>query len=784
MALFRKVSGAVKRVRQDPGTENTSKLQGLVEQISQARAELASLTDSELFAEAKGLAGTNSLGSDTELVTAMAVICETYNRTIGLDPFEVQVLAALNMLRGTVVNMATGEGKTLVGHIVACGLVLKGHRTHVLSANHYLAQRDANWGQPFFSAFGITNAAVTDLMSDSDRRAGYQTDITYSTVHQIGFDLLRDRQRTSESQRLIPAQAAVVVDEIDAVLLDDAMVPLVLAGDAGAVDNFGDVATTDEAGLIVSDQELASFIHKLELNVDYEVDPDNRSTSFLDPGFSKLETLFAVDDIFTPQNADKLGDAYTALHAHALLERDVHYLVADGKIKIINENRGRVEELQRWPDGLQSAVELKEALVSTANSMILDQVLVQTVIKGYTSVTGMSGTAVEAAAQLLEDFGVRAGAISTNQECIRVDEPDQLYVSSKERDTAAALRVQREAESGRPLLVGTSSVQASEHFAHLLTELGLVPTVLNAKNDEEEAAIISQAGKFGSITISTQMAGRGVDIMLDDQARAAGGLLVLSLGRYDSRRLDHQLSGRSGRQGDPGASVFFTSMEDTVVTENLDTDIHEAQIGDAGLIIDPELLGIYEHAQRRAEGKTQQLHRKTRDFNIVVDNNRAAILQRRQELLDSDAALVDYLAKRGLDSGARDWTATEHLTNARLVVLFEFDQAWADHLEYLSHIREGIHLRALGRENPLDEFNKLAGSDFQQLPQQISQAVVEKLNQAAELTSFDIESLGLKRPSVTWTYMVAADPFGSPEDNITQFIANKIRGDEPRIRYH
>lgn len=780
MAFLRKVKSAVTRVRQDPGTEDTGRLQGLVEQIRVRRSELAGLTDAEVLELAKTVDATKTDESDAQLIEFLSVACETYRRTVGLDPFDVQVLAALNMLRGIVVNMATGEGKTLVGHLVAAGLAGRDKKVHVLSANTYLAGRDATWGAPFFEAFGHSVATVIDSMTDDERRTAFDADIAYTTIHQVGFDLLRDRQRTSDAQRLVSEQGAVIVDEIDAVLLDDAMVPLVLAGERPA----GEFSTNSSVDDAVTATMLAKFIDQLELNVDYEIDPDNRSASFLDPGFTKIEQFYQVDDIFTPMNADKLGDAYTALHAHALLTRDIHYVVIDDRIKLINESRGRVEELQRWPDGLHGAVEVKESVTSTADSMILDQVLVQTVVKGYEFVTGMSGTAVDAAEQLLEDFNVRTGSIPTNMECVRVDEDDELFADSQARDLAAVARIVEAHDNHQPVLVGTPSIQDSERFAELLIERGLQPTVLNAKNDAEEAEIIARAGQSGTVTISTQMAGRGVDILLDEAARQAGGLLVLSLGRYDSRRLDHQLRGRSGRQGDPGTTVFFTCMTDEVVTENLDTDVHESQVGSHGEIVDAELFGIYEHAQRRAEGKTQQAHRKTRDFNIVVDNNRNAILVRRDELLNDDQALVDYLSKRGLNSGTRDWTAPENLETARLVVLFQFDRAWAEHLEYLSHVREGIHLRALGRENPLDEFNKLAGADFQDLPVRITQAVTDDLDRAADSDTNDLAELGLRRPSATWTYMVAADPFGSPEDNITQFIANKTRGDGPKIRYH
>ncbi|MFZ1362599.1 MAG: DEAD/DEAH box helicase [Candidatus Nanopelagicales bacterium] len=800
MAFLRKVKSAVTRVRQDPGTEDTGRLQNLVDEIRRQREELSHTSDSDIMKLAATLPAANKFSDNAEQVMGLAVLCETYKRTVGLDPFDVQVLAALNMLRGIVVNMATGEGKTLVGHLVAAGLACRGDKVHVLSANTYLAGRDAEWGKPFFDAFGFSVATVIDSMTNEDRRKAFGTDIVYTTIHQVGFDLLRDRQRTSNAERLIGKRDAVIVDEIDAVLLDDAMVPLVLAGERPSGElGSGDSTPAELEGVAeawdgspppdISAETLAEFIRGLERDVDYEVDPDNRSTSFLDPGFTKLEKLYEVDDIFTPESAGFLGQAYTALHAHALLTRDVHYVVTDDRIKLINESRGRVEELQRWPDGLHSAVEVKEAVTSTADSLILDQVLVQTVVKGYGFVTGMSGTAVDAAEQLLEDFNVRAGSIPTNVECSRVDEPDELFITNDARDAAAAERISEAHADGQPVLVGTPSVQDSERFASLLVGLGLQPVVLNAKNDADEAEIIARAGEAGTVTISTQMAGRGVDILLDDAAHEAGGLLVLSLGRYDSRRLDHQLRGRSGRQGDPGSTVFFTSMDDEVVTENLDTDIHDSQIGDSGRIVDSELLGIYEHAQRRAEGKTQQAHRKTRDFNIVVDNNRASILARREELLTSDEALGEYLSKLNLESTSGtahtvDWTSGENRDTARQVVLFEFDRAWADHLEYLTHVREGIHLRALGRENPLDEYNKLAGADFQRLPGQIRDAVSSSLDLIAESGVNDLTELGLKRPTATWTYMVEADPFGSPEDNITQFIANKARGgDGPKIRY-
>ncbi|RCS76496.1 accessory Sec system translocase SecA2 [Brachybacterium alimentarium] len=754
----------VGRLRQDPGTTNLRRYAQLIDSIDEERAPLRMVSDGELDGHIVGT-GSVSLSSDAAVVRFLAVASEVSHRRLGLDPFRVQLLAAVNMLRGRVVDMATGEGKTLVGFLVAAGLARSGRRVHVLSANDYLAGRDAAAGAPLFTSFGLSCAAVVDGMSEAERVAAYRADIVYATVHQVGFDLLRDRQRTPTSKRLVPDLDAAVVDEIDAVLLDDAMVPLVIAGDADP---------------IPEDAALTGIIASLTVDEDYTIGEGHRSVSFTEAGVTRVEAGLGVDDLYAQEHVDLLTAAHVALHAQALVERDVHYLVADGKVRLINDTRGRVADRQRWPDGLHAAIERKEGLEVSQQAEILDQMLVETVARGYRSITGMSGTAFEAAERLSEDLNLRTGVVPTNHPCIRRDLPDRLFVTAEQRDTAAAEAVREAHASGQPVLVGTSSVADSERFASLLTDLGVDASVLNAKNDAAEAEIIAHAGEYGAVTVSTQMAGRGVDIRLGPGAAEAGGLLVLGVGRYDSARLDRQLRGRSGRQGDPGVSVFYTSIEDEVVTEQLRVGYEPRSVSAEGRISDSKFLRLYEHAQRVAEGKLLQLHRTTRNYHKTTDRHRQMILDTRERILGDPEALDDYLAQVWSyeSEKAAEWGSPDKRDLAVEAVLYQLDRAWTGHLNRLAATREGIHLRVLGRQNPLDEFNRIAIEDFLALGAESITEVRDTLEEAPD-DATSLADLGLRRPSSTWTYLVTDNPFGSEADRIVAFLGKVVRRNRP-----
>lgn len=753
----------VSRFRQDPGTANLQMYAPLVERIVSQRASLRRLTDDELTRRWTGSISI-ALDHDDDLVSFLGLASEVARRRLGLEPFEVQLLAAASMLRGRVVDMATGEGKTLVGFLVSAGLAAAGRRVHVLSANDYLAGRDAGAGASLFSAFGLTCNAVIDWMDDVERAEAYRSEIVYATVHQVGFDLLRDCQRVPGTRRLVPDLDAAVVDEIDAVLLDDAMVPLVIAGEADP--------QPEEAS-------LAQIIADLTDDEHYQVEGDRRSVAFTEAGLARVEAALGIDDLYAQEHVDLLTAAHVALHAHALVERDVHYLVTDGRVQLVNDARGRVADRQRWPDGLHAAIERKEGLEVTGQVEILDQVLVETVARGYRTLTGMSGTAVEAAERLAEDLEIKTGVIPTHRPCIREDAADRLFVTVEQRDTAAAETVRAAHDAGQPVLIGTGSVADSERFARLLAELGVEARVLNAKNDAAEAGIIARAGDYGAVTVSTQMAGRGVDIQLGPGAAETGGLLVIGLGRYDSARLDRQLRGRAGRQGDPGRSVFYTSLEDDVATEQLRISDQPRSIAPDGLIGDRKFARLYEHSQRVAEGKLLQLHRTSRSYHTTTDQHRQAILETRDRLLTEPDALDDYLRQVFTDAPdrAEAWAAQRRRL-ATAVVLYQLDRAWTDHLNHLAAVREGIHLRVLGRQNPLDEFNRIAGDSFRGLGSDTLAAVRRVLDTAPD-DATTLGDLGLRRPSSTWTYMVTDNPFGSEADRVVAFLGNYIRGGRP-----
>ncbi|MGI6878675.1 accessory Sec system translocase SecA2 [Microbacterium sp. gxy059] len=759
-----RIAHGARRLKQEPGTTSLA-AEGRVADAARTREdEMSPLPDEDLAARA-GLP--LDPADDDQLAAHLALVAEAARRAIGRDPHPPQLVAAAALLRGRVVDMATGEGKTLVGFLAAAGLVRTGVRVHVLTANAYLAARDAEEGTPFFRLLGMTSAAVVEGMDDAARREAYGADVAFSTVPQVGFDLLRDRQRVRDADRLVPPPGAAVLDEIDAALIDEATVPLVLAGEANADPD---------------DRRVADAVRRLVEGSDYEVDPDRRAAALTDAGIAALEEALGVPNLYADDAVDLLTAAHVALHAEALVRRDVDYVVSDGRVRLVAAARGRIADRQRWPDGLQAAIERKEGLEVTARAEVLDQILVESVVRRYPVRTGMSGSAAEAAERLAEDMGFETGVVPTQRRVIRIDEPDRLFDTARRRDEAAAREIRRAHETGQPVLVGTASVAASEGFARVLARHGLDPVVLNAKNDRQEAEVIARAGERGRITVSTQMAGRGVDILLGEGAAAAGGLLVVGIGRGDSARLDRQLRGRSGRQGDPGRSVFFTSLEDPVITENLILrgDALAGSPPDAqGRIASEGARRLYAHAQRVAEGRLMELHRTTRRYHRRTDRNRALLLRTRERILADDDALAEYLTLVWPDDPdrVREWAAPERLGLARDVALLQIDRAWTDHLGELAAVREGIHLRALGRQSPLQAYTRIEDESFRAVPTGAARATREILESAAAGDS--LESLGLSRLSSTWTYMVADNPFGSQIDRVVAFASRLLRGGRP-----
>lgn len=750
---FRKLIGR-------PGTADLSRYESIVRAAGEREERVQELSDEELTAAAAGLAGeeTGAAYSEEDLAELCALAREAARRGLGERPYDVQLLGTIGLLTGHVVEMATGEGKTLSGALAAAGYALRGRRVHVMTINDYLAHRDAEWMRPVYELLGVSVAAVGQESTREERRSAYAEQVTYGPVSEIGFDLLRDRLATSVEDQVLPAPEVVLVDEIDSVVVDEALVPLVMAG---AV----------EGG--PADPRIAEIVRGLKPRVHYETDDERRAAHLTDAGIERVEKELGGVDLYGADHHGTLAAVNVALHAHVLLKRDVDYVVKDGRVQLISAARGRVAQLQRWPDGLQAAVEAKESVAASEAGEVLDSVTVQALIGRYPTICGMTGTAVAVAEQLREFYALEVAVIPPNVPCVREDEPDRLYATAADKEQALVAQVAETHEAGRPILIGTLDVAESERLARRLKVAGVPCSVLNAKNDAEEAAIIAEAGVRGAVTVSTQMAGRGTDIRLGgsageghDEVAELGGLYVIGSGRYMTSRLDDQLRGRAGRQGDPGGSVFFTSLEDDLVTLHAPDAPHVEGDQADGRITDASAQRTVEHAQRVAEGVHLQIHRTTWKYNQLVEHQREILLDHRSQVLRTDAAARELASRAAepyekvVESIGEDKAAGV----ARQIALYHLDRAWAEHLAYLSDLREGIHLRALGRENPLDEFHKAAIPAFNKIVEESWARSVETLT-SADITEdgVDLPASGIQRPTSTWTYLVNDNPFESPD---------------------
>ena len=433
----------------------------------------------------------------------------------------MQLLGTLALLAGQVAEMATGEGKTLSGALAAAGYVRRGHQVHVMSVNDYLARRDAEWMRPVYDLLGVTVSWIGQGSTPEERRQAYAADVCYASANEIGFDVLRDRLAMAADDLVTVPPDVVLIDEADSVLVDEALIPLVLAGSVGDADPV---------------QDMAQIASRLLPRLHYEVDDERRNVSLTDAGARIAEQSLDGIDLYAEDNLDMLTRLNVALHAQALLQRDVDYIVQHGRIQLVSASRGRVARLQRWPDGLQAAVEAKEGLRTTESGEILDSITIQALVRRYPVACGMTGTAVAVGEQLREFYGLEVAVIPPNRPCIREDETDRLYQHVEDKEGAVVSAVASAHESGRPVLLGTLDVAESERLAARLVLDGLPCVVLNAKNDAEEAAIVAEAGAAGAITVSTQMAGRGTDIRLGGtagdhgQVAELGGLLVIGVG--------------------------------------------------------------------------------------------------------------------------------------------------------------------------------------------------------------------------------------------------------------
>ncbi|WP_277068335.1 accessory Sec system translocase SecA2 [Saccharomonospora viridis] len=788
MALLSRVGTRLKRLLSRPASVDLARYEALLPRIGELEPELEELSDTELAERAAALRRLGDLRDDSSgarrdtkkaretdfddmLVEVCALGREAARRALGERAFDVQLLGTMGLLTGHVVQMATGEGKTLAGALAAAGYALQGKRVHLISVNDYLARRDAQWMRPVYDALGVSVGWVEPSSTADERRDAYHREVCYGAVSEIGFDVLRDRLVTSVDELTQPEPQVAIVDEADSVLVDEARVPLVMAGSV-------------DAG--VADEEVARIVGRLREGLHYETDPDRRNAWLTAVGASVVEKALGGIDLYGESGADRLAAVNAALHAHALLTRDVDYLVRDGKVQLVNASRGRVAELQRWPDGLQAAVEAKEQLPPSEHGEILDSITVQALIARYPQVAGMTGTAVAVAEQLREFYKLEVAVIPPNTPNIRDDRPHRVFATPRHKLKAIVEEIREVHETGRPILVGTQDVAESEELAEKLRKVGLECVVLNARNDAEEASVIAQAGAHGAITVSTQMAGRGTDIRLGgadgaDAERVAelGGLHVIGTARYPSSRLDDQLRGRAGRQGDPGSSVFFASLGDELVLAHA-PDIPDGipSDPDTGEITDAAAHRQINHAQRVAEGVDLEIHRNTWRYTRLIEHQRSELLKYRDEILRTDKAtallrelepdrcaeLAESVGEKTLDRVCRE------------IVLFHLDQLWADHLAFLTEVRETIHLRALAKETPLDEFHRTAIPAFRKIREELEKRSAKTLVEAdVTAEGIDLARAGVRRPTSTWTYLVQDNPFDSDAEQALKKVRSTLR---------
>lgn len=726
--------------------------------------EKAAGLDDEQLLKAAGLLKLDDLAAASDIPQFLAIVREAADRSIALRPFDVQLLGALRMLAGDVVEMATGEGKTLAGAIAAAGYAIGGRSVHVISVNDYLARRDAKWMAPLLEALGLTVGWITADSTPEQRRRAYACNVTYGSVNEIGFDVLRDQLVVSVDDLVSPSPDVALIDEADSVLVDEALVPLVLAG-----------TSHRETPRL----EIIRLVGDLREGTEYETDADRRNVQLTDVGARKLEATLGGIDLYSEQHVGTtLTEINVALHAHVLLERDVHYIVRDDAVHLINASRGRIASLQRWPDGLQAAVEAKEGIDITETGEVLDTITVQALINRYPRVCGMTGTALAAGEQLRQFYKLGVSPIPPNQPNVREDESDRVYITVAAKNDAVVEHIAEVHATLQPILVGTRDVAESEELHERLVKAGIAAVVLNAKNDAEEAVVIAEAGAKGRVTVSTQMAGRGTDIRLGgsdesghDEVAELGGLHVIGTGRHYTERLDNQLRGRAGRQGDPGSSVFFSSWEDDVVVSFLEPNKLPLHTDGDGKIISTKAATLLDHAQRVAEGKTLDLHANTWRYNQLTAQQRAIVVDRRDTLLRTSAA-SEELAERSPRRYERiaESVSEERLDEiCRLIMLYHLDRGWADHLAYLADIRESISLRALGNQSPLDEFHRMAVDAFASLAADAIEAAQQTFDTANLVdgeTGLDLTRLA--RPTSTWTYMIHDDPLA---DNVMSALS-------------
>ncbi|MBN1471452.1 MAG: preprotein translocase subunit SecA [Syntrophaceae bacterium] len=618
------------------GTKNDRELKRLsvlLNETNNFESTMTSLSDEELKAKTPYFREKlkNGFSLDDILTEAFAVAREASRRILGMRPFDVQIIGGIALHEGKIAEMKTGEGKTLAATLPLYLNALEGKGCHVVTVNDYLARRDAQWMGPIYNFLGLSVGMVIHGMDDPERREAYHCDITYGTNNEFGFDYLRDNMKFTIDDYVQREFNYAIVDEVDSILIDEARTPLIISGPSEE--------STDKY------YKINQIIPRLKKDTDYTIEEKSRTVVLTEEGVSHVEKLLNVHNLYEPRNIEILHHVNQALRAHTLFKRDVDYLVKDGQVVIVDEFTGRVMPGRRYSDGLHQALEAKENVKIERENQTLASITFQNYFRMYDKLAGMTGTADTEAAEFKKIYNLDVLVIPTNMPMIREDYNDSIYKTEKEKINAVIREVKELNKQKRPVLIGTISIEKSEMLSKHLMRAGVKHHVLNAKNHEKEAEIVAQAGQPGMVTISTNMAGRGTDIKLGEGVAEVGGLHILGTERHESRRIDNQLRGRSGRQGDKGSSRFYLSLEDDLLrifgAEKISGIMDKIGIEEDQPIEHKYISRAIENAQKRVEGQNFDIRKHLLDYDDVMNRQRKVIYEQRKKVLRGDNLWTD-----------------------------------------------------------------------------------------------------------------------------------------------
>ncbi len=757
------------------GKRETAALEKKVEPIEELGDYMASLSDEQLKENTtkfkERLANGETL--DDILPEAYATVREAAKRVIGEYAYKVQLMGGVVLHQGDIAEMKTGEGKTLTSIFPVYLNALGGEGVHVVTVNEYLAERDSQWMGQIHRFLGLTVGLNRHGLNQSQKKAAYGCDITYTTNSELGFDYLRDNMVTKVEDRVLRGLNMALVDEVDSILIDESRTPLIISG-----------GKKDTANLYL---QADRFVKRLTEGEEYAIDIQSKSVMLTEEGVEKAESYFKIENLYQPEHTALVHHINQALKANYIMSNEVEYLVRDRQVHIVDEFTGRVMEGRVFSDGLHQAIEAKENVPIKRETSTLATITYQNFFRLYNKLCGMTGTAKTEEEEFLSIYNMRVFEIPTNREIIREDYPDAVYGTKKAKYEALTREVMERNANGQPILVGTISVDVSEFLSKMFKQRRIRHEVLNAKNHKREADIIAKAGLRGSVTIATNMAGRGTDIKLGPGVRELGGLAVLGSERHESRRIDNQLRGRSGRQGDPGCSKFFVSLEDELMVRFGSERISGMfdQLGDIP-IESKVVTKAIESAQKRVEGMNFDIRKTLLEYDDVLRQQRETMYAQRNEILENDDVhtiieamfqrYADDLTDKYTDYSQRTPTVNkadlalaidkvssiktkladvlaslndvedikkasfdaiwesyekkieeirdEMIKLEKVIVLKIIDAKWIDHIDLMSKLRDGIHLRSYAQDNPLKAYTQEGYEMFETMMDNISREVV------------------------------------------------------------